>query len=848
MSKNDLKLKLRNFRRFTETDAISFRPGLTIISGPNGAGKSTLVESIIFALYGPKSRKVQDIRNDNSSGDICVECELLIDDQVVRIARTSTAATLWINNTLQVQNSSNSLKEASRQIKALLGGLERDQFERTYVALQGDTAGLVEDKPAERRKIIEKVLQLDVLEKAVELQKETCEAISGKIIAQGGVICDELLFDNTFRGILQQFKMARKPETRISHIHSFVGAIGREVGHRQATVNDATTAVNAAHEEVVSIERGQKKCNQAIGDMERDYKEKEALREKHQGMGTQTANVEGQLHQVEVDLDNNWAFIMRTEEYRQAAEEYARLQSEITRLSERLARLPLVQSRHEAITNAQADLHKLENKLEELSDIDKELSLAQDEELQAKRQRDELNDNDPTSAELMEWQGQNQRLKLEEEQSRQALYLLQTKADEARCPTCNQLFTEHTPEHRIQHLTLWLKEQFPRQLARLNQQKKELDQRTAAWRGEKTTADKVWQGRLAYVSTVRSKVDGRNSLLKDRDEALSAVQKARQEWDELGEQSAYNPAEQPWLEGECQALEEQASGRKEAANMYAQLPALRSVHAGKLREQTSLKVEIQQLRQEQAAVGYDPDALKAVDDALSKARTDLLNIQELLSASKTKLANAQKDADLAASARKRAEQQYNRFVEAVKEFHYEDQLHVLLEDFKKHFFVANTEEIARRTTQLLLHAVTDQSILGIQFDSNEVYYLDASHTPRSISRLSGGEKALVGLCLRIALAEQAQAITRTGKVRFLILDEVLSSLDDERCSAVQQIFEDVQQHGIFEHIIMITHLDTVKHNWQAAELEVQKVSSKTSKVVSVTPGEFSMEFAEEIEV
>jgi DNA repair exonuclease SbcCD ATPase subunit len=117
-----------------------------------------------------------------------------------------------------------------------------------------------------------------------------------------------------------------------------------------------------------------------------------------------------------------------------------------------------------------------------------------------------------------------------------------------------------------------------------------------------------------------------------------------------------------------------------------------------------------------------------------------------------------------------------------------------------------------------------------------------------VARLSGGEKALVGLCLRIALAEQAQALTRTGKVRFLVLDEVLSSLDDERREAVQRIFEDVLRRGIFEHIIMITHLDTVKHGWRGATLEVHKVDSKTSKVIVAMPDHRDMGLAEPVEV
>ncbi len=142
-------------------------------------------------------------------------------------------------------------------------------------------------------------------------------------------------------------------------------------------------------------------------------------------------------------------------------------------------------------------------------------------------------------------------------------------------------------------------------------------------------------------------------------------------------------------------------------------------------------------------------------------------------------------------------------------------------------------KVADRAGQLLMHAITDQSILGLEFDGDNLYCLDASRVRRSVNRLSGGEKALVGLCLRIALAEQAQAITSTGRIRLLILDEVLSMLDDERRDAVQQILDDVQRYGLFEHIILITHLDSVKQGWRSGGLEVRKIDSKRSEVVSV---------------
>jgi len=59
---------------------------------------------------------------------------------------------------------------------------------------------------------------------------------------------------------------------------------------------------------------------------------------------------------------------------------------------------------------------------------------------------------------------------------------------------------------------------------------------------------------------------------------------------------------------------------------------------------------------------------------------------------------------------------------------------------------------------------------------------------------------------------------------------------------------DVLQRGIFEHIIMITHLDIVKQSWHSNELAVEKLDGKMSTVISVSPGEVPIDLTEEIEV
>jgi DNA repair exonuclease SbcCD ATPase subunit len=160
-----------------------------------------------------------------------------------------------------------------------------------------------------------------------------------------------------------------------------------------------------------------------------------------------------------------------------------------------------------------------------------------------------------------------------------------------------------------------------------------------------------------------------------------------------------------------------------------------------------------------------------------------------------------------------------------------ERLLTLLGDFKELYYKRNMAAIEERATALIVQAVRDGSIQGVRLGESRLRYLDGSHTLQDTARLSGGEKALVGLCLRIAVAEQALAIAQMGRPRFLILDEVLSSLDEERLEQVQQVFNEVVQRGLFEHIIMVTHLESVKQTWQGARLDVRKdVGAATSTI------------------
>jgi exonuclease SbcC len=848
-----LTLKLQNFRRFVETDVISFLPGLTVISGSNGAGKSTLVESFTYALFGQKRGRgalalALNPRTDNAPGDIQVECELFIDGQPVKIVRSSNSAALWVNSALQVQSISSSLTMANRQISALLGGITREQFESTYVALQGDTAGLVADKAEVRRNIIEKVLQLEVLSRAVQLQLRRCERAESDVLAQGNLICDEQSLTETQRELLRKFQSAHKYEMKVQYIQKFAVAIEQVLEEKSSVAAVAELLAQEARTQVASLVQRQAEHKAVIDRLTLVYQEQERLQASYQGLEKQITKLEGKEQQVIQDIAVYEGEIQKAGAGEQAAEEFAQLQEEIQKCDARLGRLPLIKKCYSMLTAAKDALEKQERQLAPLAHLEEELDQARRQEQQARDEWHALRNNDPTRDEYAEWQRQDSELTLLKTQNEESLHLLKSSAGDARCPTCSQRFTEHTPEDRIEHLTRWLSEELPRRRKALGQLQAGLEERKEAWQREQRQAETKWNRCNAALTYIEKKAQTKETLLASIEEAKVHLHKAEQEWEDLGEKASPDPQEQASLLKSKATLSKRAGEIKADAELYAQLPSLNTYLVKKREEQERLRLDIEQLRNQQATVGYDANTFQAAKDELSAALTEDTNLKNELTNARLADSNAQLVARRASESLERANQQHDRFTEVVEEFQKDERLCSLLENFKKHFFAANTEEVTRRTSRLLLHAITDQSIMDIKFDGDELYYIDASNAQRPISRLSGGEKALVGLCLRIALAEQAQTITKTGKVKFLILDEVLSSLDEERCEAVQRIFEDVQQRGIFEHIIMVTHLDTVKQSWRATGLEVQKVGTKSSKVISVSPGEVHMDSAEELEV
>ncbi|MBR0271734.1 MAG: AAA family ATPase [Methanobrevibacter sp.] len=164
------RLRLRNFKSYG-TEIINFHKGITVIVGENGAGKSSIFEAISFALFKQHTAgKLSDLVRNNTDS-MSVELDFVSRGKEFRIMRDKSKSKS--TSRLLTKTSSDgefmSLcsgdKEVSAYIQEILD-MDANLFLNAIYVRQGEIADLVDKTPADKKKLIGKLLGLDSLETA----------------------------------------------------------------------------------------------------------------------------------------------------------------------------------------------------------------------------------------------------------------------------------------------------------------------------------------------------------------------------------------------------------------------------------------------------------------------------------------------------------------------------------------------------------------------------------------------------------------------------------------------------------------------------------------------------------
>ena len=175
-----LRLTIRGLRSFRSAVTLDFtdRDQVAIV-GDTGAGKSSILEAITYALYGQTTFTAhgnQELMNDTST-QLRVVLRFRVSGETWEVARVlrrdgqgqvgpAIAQLRRLDTAGSAVEQVEQVRPVNKRIEALLG-LDSDAFLRTVVLPQGRFARLlVEDKPADRGRILRQVWRTDEIEAA----------------------------------------------------------------------------------------------------------------------------------------------------------------------------------------------------------------------------------------------------------------------------------------------------------------------------------------------------------------------------------------------------------------------------------------------------------------------------------------------------------------------------------------------------------------------------------------------------------------------------------------------------------------------------------------------------------
>ncbi|MCF2142543.1 MAG: AAA family ATPase [Candidatus Heimdallarchaeota archaeon] len=162
---------LENIKTYTYEE-ISFIKGNNVLIGENGAGKSTILESIYLALFGETvpGRSLADmIRTGERQGKITIRFEVdgikyRIEDEIVRQEKDrGKQFQVLINESIEeaIAKGKTAVKSKIEEILTI----DSIAFSSAVYASQGELAKIVTAKDNERKKLFDRLFQLDRFEK-----------------------------------------------------------------------------------------------------------------------------------------------------------------------------------------------------------------------------------------------------------------------------------------------------------------------------------------------------------------------------------------------------------------------------------------------------------------------------------------------------------------------------------------------------------------------------------------------------------------------------------------------------------------------------------------------------------
>lgn len=175
-------IELRNYGSHRQETVTFPKEGIVLLWGPSGAGKTSLLESAAFALFGvnaTRASSLQELRHElYPDEDFGVRLTLDAgNDHKIQVYRgvEGGKSIAWLADS--DGHIVEGLKPVAAKVAELLGGMDGPTFFATYFSQQGELDALVRKAGGERRKFVQRMLGISLLDKvSTRINKEITKA------------------------------------------------------------------------------------------------------------------------------------------------------------------------------------------------------------------------------------------------------------------------------------------------------------------------------------------------------------------------------------------------------------------------------------------------------------------------------------------------------------------------------------------------------------------------------------------------------------------------------------------------------------------------------------------------
>ena len=801
-------IRLQNFRQHADT-ALTFENGLTGIIGANGTGKSTLLEAIAWALYGTTAARgtresIKFLRAKKGAG-VRVELEFELGPHTYRVIRSLTNAELYLDRgAAPIANSTTGVTDVLRRRL----GMSREEFFNTYFTGQKELSVMAAMRPSEREEFLSQLLGYGRLDVAREIERDRRKAI---VAESTGV--------KTGMPDPDQVQKAAS-ESRI------------QLADAERQLESAQTKATKA---AAGVEKLTPQWEEAQVERDRLLRIDSDLR---------VAESDETSRRREVERDDK-----ELAELASAKTEMARLKKAIAPLAKIPAELEAMnllereEGRRQALARQERELaaelkkdRDRRTELESTPKVEKEVLAT------LERGRKALAEAEKKAESLrIEWERDKQEVNTKLESLAKSLpeykhqrELLLKEGQSGTCPICSKPLGDHYDEvlgHIEDQLEAQTNEQkyLKSRLGQLKAAPKDLAEAEAKKREIADALLKLEQ-RFAKVqrdaqdlATLEADIERRDAKHRAIVAELATVPSGY-----LAERHAELRAKAI----ELQQLESRVSQLAGRVEREAQLRDERERAAAALQEIEARLKELRASRKKMAGAAERFEKVRiSYEAAVAVQRSADLD----LATAKARHVSAVNAAEVA----QRAVVDLEKALARLEELNVDRRLHEELDraytDLRTELNQQLRPEISDRASQLLSE-LTDGRYEEFELDENYDIVLHEEGMPKQV--ISGGEQDLANLILRIAISEMIAE--RAGQpLSLLVLDEVFGSLDEYRRANVVALLR--RLHERFEQVIVITHIDMERPDFEHMfEVQYDKETG-ASRVVRLTEGPGAIE-------